>query len=201
MKIAFVAPFYGANAAGGAESECRQTAIHLARAGLEVEILTSCLLDLQHDWNVNVHEAGLSYDGPVTVRRFYVEPTDLTLFSELNGRLIRGESLTEAEEQLFAACHITSCDLLRYLSQHAGNYHALLFIPYPFGTTLFGLPLCSERAVLIPCLHDEGYARMRIVGRVFDAARRLIFHTQAEKILHTDYSVQPPKKALCWGKA
>jgi glycosyltransferase involved in cell wall biosynthesis len=183
VKIAFIAPFYGPMAAGGAEAECRHTAHHLAGDGLTVHVLTTCLLDLQYDWNVNVHRAGVSRDGPITVHRFRVEPAHLSAFARLNQRLIAGDTLTEEEEETFAALHITSFDLLRYLHRHAAEYDRLLFIPYLFGTTLHGLPLCRDRAVLIPCLHDEGYARMRIVRRVFEAASQIIYHTKAERDL------------------
>lgn len=183
MKIAFIAPFYGPNAAGGAESECRNTAQCLAAAGVDVSVLTTCLLDLQHDWNVNVHKAGVSRDGLITVHRFRVEPTDLFVFGDLNRRLIAGATLSDEEELTFAALHITSYDMLRFLEKHGSEYDWLLFIPYPFGTTLFGLPLCAERAVLIPCLHDEGYARMRMVRRLFEAARLVLFHSEPERAL------------------
>ena len=183
MRISFVAPFYGPVAAGGAEAECRQTAHRLARVGVQVDVLTTCLLDLQHDWNINVHAAGVSMDGPVRVHRFRVEPSDLSPFGELNRRLLAREILTPLEEEMFAALHITSFDLLRYLANHAAAYHRILFIPYLFGTTLYGLPLCGDRAVLIPCLHDEGYARMSLVRRVFEVARHIVFHTRAEQSL------------------
>lgn len=183
MRIAFVAPFYGPGAAGGAEAECRHTALHLAKAGVDVHVLSTCLLDLQHDWNINVHAVGLSSDGPIRVQRFRVEPADLTPFAELNRRLLAGERLTSTEEEIFASLHITSFDLLRHLAHHASDYDRIIFIPYLFGTTLHGLPICGDRAILIPCLHDEGYARMNRVHRVFESARKIVFHTRAEQNL------------------
>lgn len=42
MKIAFVIPWYGEDMKGGAEMELREVSVHLAKAGIDVEILTTC---------------------------------------------------------------------------------------------------------------------------------------------------------------
>ena len=53
QKIGFVIPWYGENIPGGAEMELREVATHLKEAGMEVEILTTCVKDFNADWNVN----------------------------------------------------------------------------------------------------------------------------------------------------
>lgn len=183
MKVAFVAPFYGADAAGGAESECRNTAIRLARSGVDVEVLTTCLLDLQHDWNVNVHPEGAARDEGVVVRRFRAEPVDGRAFGPLNQRLIAGARLSADDERAFAAMHINSFGLYRRLAESAASYDRVFFIPYLFGTTLHGTRLCPDKAVLIPCLHDEGYARMTVVKALFERVSGIVYHTDAEREL------------------
>ena len=45
QKIGFVIPWYGENIPGGAEMELREVATHLQKAGMEVEILTTCVKD------------------------------------------------------------------------------------------------------------------------------------------------------------
>lgn len=59
MKIAFVIPWYGENIPGGAETECRTTAENLQKAGIEVEILTTCVKEFLSDWNANYHKEGI----------------------------------------------------------------------------------------------------------------------------------------------
>jgi len=182
VKIAFVAPFYGAQAAGGAEAECRQTAHHLAARGVTVDVLTTCLLDLQHDWNVDAHAAGLHPDGPVRVRRFRSARVDRAAFEGLNRRVMEGVA-DETEQRRFAAQHVSSPDLFRHLADHGGAYDRLVFIPYPFGATIYGSRMFPEKSVLIPCLHDEGYARIAPVRELFARCARIVFHTAAEERL------------------
>jgi len=183
VKVAFVPAFYGAKAAGGAEAECRHTALHLAGRGVEVDILTTCLLDLQHDWNIDAHPAGISKDGPITVRRFRTDHVDRLAFDRLNAPLMRNEEISRDDGERFASLHINSPDLYRYLDQHADDYAWVCFIPYLFGTTLFGSRLRPDRSVLIPCLHDEGYARIQPVKDLFNRVARIVFHTEAERQL------------------
>ena len=136
MKIAFVAPFYGAGASGGAESECRHTVLHLAASGLDVEVFTTCLLDLQHDWGVNVHREGSTVEDGIKVHRFRAETPDLYLFGVLNERLLRGETLSPQEHEQFIALHVNSFGLYRRLAEVSGEFEWFCFIPYLFGRLL-----------------------------------------------------------------
>lgn len=200
MRIAFVAPFFGASAAGGAESEARNTAIRLAASGLSVDVLTTCLLDLHHDWTVNYHRRGVTVEDGLTVRRFRVEPLDLRAFGRLNVKVLDGGRLTREEELQFISMHINSYDLYRYLAAEKTRYDWICFIPYLFGTTYFGSIFCPERAVIIPCLHDEGYARMSIFREMAGRAAKFVFHTGAELDLARRLFDLPEEKALLIGE-
>ncbi len=180
MKIAFVAPFYGARASGGAESECRQTALRLAQQGVEVDILTTCLLDLVHGSMVNAYPQGVSHDDGVVVRRFRADVFEPGPFCELNQRLIDGETLSADEERFFMARNVNSFELYRYIAAHSSEYDWICFIPYLFGTSCYGSQICSEKSILIPCLHDEGYTRMQLIRDMFARVARVAFHTPAE---------------------
>ena len=180
MKIAFVAPFFGERASGGAESECRQTALRLAQQGIEVEILTTCLLDLAHGMTVNAYPQGITHDGDVLVRRFRAAIFDPGPFGQLNQRLIDKEVLTADEERHFMARNVNSFDLYRYIASNSDDYDWLCFIPYLFGTSCYGTEICPEKSILIPCLHDEGYTRMQLVQNMFKRVARIAFHTPAE---------------------
>ena len=193
MRIAFVAPFFGAKASGGAESECRQTALRLAQQpGIDVEILTTCLLDLAHGTTINVHAPGTSRDGDLLVRRFRADVFDPGPFAVLNQRLINGETVSPEEERHFMARHVNSFDLYRYLAAESATYDWICFIPYLFGTTCYGTEICPEKSILIPCLHDEGYARMQLIRDMVARVARIAFHTPAEmQLAETLYGPAP----------
>ncbi len=48
---------------------------------------------------------------------------------------------------------------------------------------MLGPLIHPDRSVIIPCLHDEGYARMSAVRRAFESARAVVFHVPAERDL------------------
>ena len=55
--------------------------------------------------------------------------------------------------------------------------------PYLFGTTLWGAQAAPGRSALLPCLHDEPYARLTTVRRVMGAVRGGLFNAPAEERL------------------
>lgn len=57
-RIAFVPPWFGEAIPGGSETEVRTMALHLHQAGMEVEILTTCIRDSYDDWGRNHHAPG-----------------------------------------------------------------------------------------------------------------------------------------------
>ena len=83
MKVAFVIPWYG-NIPGGAESECRETVLHLADSGVEVEVLTTCVKEFLSDWSDNFYKEGMYHEDGILVRRFPVRKRNTALFNEIN---------------------------------------------------------------------------------------------------------------------
>jgi glycosyltransferase involved in cell wall biosynthesis len=194
LRIAFVCPFFGEDAAGGAEFAARSIALHLAESGVDVDILTTCLKDLPHGITNNVHAPGTTKTGPLTIRRFKAEAPDMTPFSELNDLIIDGCELTAHEELQFMSRHVTSIDMLRYIADHEADYAWFCFIPYLFGTTCFGARLVPHKAIMIPCLHDEGYARLKIVQNAIAACRRIVFNAEAEqRFARSAYGIDSPR--------
>ncbi len=181
MKIAFVAPFFGAKAAGGAEFAARSIACHLADDGIEVDILTTSLQDLPHGITRKTHAAGTSRDGSLTVRRFSVETANMDSFGDLNNFIIDGGKLTDDEELQFMSRHVTSIDLIRYIAEHEAEYDWFCFIPYLFGTSCFGARVVPHKSIIIPCLHDEGYAQMQLVKDLIRSAHKVVFNAEAEQ--------------------
>ena len=71
-KIAFVIPWYAEKIPGGAEMETREVTKHLREAGMNVEILTTCVKEFVSDWGVNYYPEGTETILGVPVRRFKV---------------------------------------------------------------------------------------------------------------------------------
>lgn len=180
--VAFVTPWYGPDIPGGMEAETRRTAEHLAAAGLRVEVLTTCIRDFYADWGKNAHRPGATVHNGVTVRRFAVRRRKRAAFDAVNARLMAGRSVTPAEEQTYIREMFACPDLFDYL-QRRNDDTLLIFIPYMFATTVMGVPIWPQRAIVIPCLHDEAYARMAVYRRVLPQARALLLHTYAERDL------------------
>lgn len=182
-KIAFVTPWYGEEISGGAEAELRGLVHHLSDAGVELEVLTTCVYDFRSDWSVNYHPAGISVCAGIPVRRFPVRPRDTAAFDKVNAKLMRNQEINAIEEKIYQEEMVNSPQLYQYILQHKDQYELFIFIPYMFGTTYYGIQKCYEKAVLIPCLHDESYAYMDIFKKEFCKITGMIFHSAPEQVL------------------
>ncbi len=180
MKVAFVPPWYGTNIPGGAESEVRRTAEHLRAAGVSVEVLTTCVRDFHSDWSHNYHRPGTTVENGVPVRRFPVQRRNRAAFDKVNWRLMNGQMVTQAEERTYLEENVRSLALEQYIAGHIDEY-IYVFIPYLFGTTYWGLQACHGRALMIPCLHNESYARMGRFKDMFQQVQLLILNAEAER--------------------
>lgn len=179
-KLGFVIPWHGKNIPGGAEMALRDVTSHLAKAGVELEILATCVEKFTADWNVDFYEPGCTVEDGITVRRFRVRKRDVQAFDSVNAKLISGQSLTDEEEQTFINEMVNSPDMYEYIREHKDEYSLFVFIPYMFGTTYFGALECLEKAVLIPCFHDEAYAYMNIFRETFSKVAGMLFNARPE---------------------
>lgn len=196
MKLAFVTPWFGRDIPGGAEAECRNTAMQLARYGIPVEILTTCAKDFHSDWSRNHHREGTEIIDGLPVRRFAARKRNVKLYEHYNARMMSGRPLSEREAELFLAESIRSDRLVEYLRDHRNDYY-YVFIPYLYGTTAYGAMVCPERSILIPNLHNEPYAHLKPIQEMFQAVRGVIFHSAAEMRLGMNlYGLKPEKTAL-----
>lgn len=191
-RLAIVVPRYGAEVNGGAEALARAYALRLA-GHCEVTVLTTCALDYR-TW-ADHFPAGESPDGDVTVLRFPVPvPRDETSFDALSARVLTGARSAADEAEWMDAQGPVSPALEQHLGEHGSRYDAVLFIPYLYATTVRGLPLVRDRAVLVPALHDEPPLRLAIFDEVIASARSLVFSTPEEMSLATRrFGVDPSR--------
>lgn len=179
-KIGFVIPWYAENIPGGAEMETREVTKHLKAVGLDVEILTTCVKEFGSDWNKNYYPEGEEIVHNVPVKRFKVKKRDTRAFAAVNTKLMNGTVPTAEEQQIFVDEMVNSPDLYKYIKKHSREYTAFVYIPYMFGTTYFGVKTCPEKAVLIPCFHDEAYVYMDVFRSLYSKAAGMIFNARPE---------------------
>lgn len=179
MKTAFVIPFYGTDIGGGAEMQCRRLAENLVERGADVEILTTTLRDLTADWNSPYYDPGVYKVNGVTVRRFHARPTNSDVFNPVNEKIIARADLSIEDELDYSQNAVNSDALFEFIGENKKDY-VYFFIPYLFGTSINGTAVAPEKSVLIPCLHDEGYAALRVIRQMFDRASAALFNSRAE---------------------
>lgn len=100
-KIGFVIPWYYEDIRGGAEQEMRGLVKHLHEAGVDVEIITTCVKDFASDWTENYFKEGIDTIDGVTVRRFKVRKGDMKEFHKVNAKIMQGKTISYDEETMF----------------------------------------------------------------------------------------------------
>jgi glycosyltransferase involved in cell wall biosynthesis len=180
MRLLWVVPRFGSATVGGAERLVLGLASRALPDGWSSEIATTCAVD--HETWENVLEPGVLSENGVVVRRFLVGPRNDARFWELH-RLILSSAATYAEELEWLANSVWSPDLQRFLDEKGDAYDLILFSPYLFGTTVWGAQVRPDSSALVPCLHDEPYAHLRTVGRMFRSVQGCLFNSEEEEQL------------------
>jgi glycosyltransferase involved in cell wall biosynthesis len=191
-RIAFVVPRYGLDVLGGAETFARQFAEHLSHAypaqdrspgEVDVTVLTTCARNLL-TWR-NEYPMGESRVNQVRVIRFPIDHRcrDAHLFQRLTDRFNRGEPASCADQTAWLEHSAHSPDLYLHLARHGNEYDLLIFLPYLFGTTVYGSAIWPDKSVICPCLHDEPYAYFDDLRRALLTVRGLMFISPAEQAL------------------
>lgn len=177
-RIAFVTPRFGAEVVGGSEAVSREAARGLAGRGWDVEVFTTCAVD-HYTWE-NTLPAGPSSQDGLQVRRF---PT-LRHLSHVGRRaqacIEEGGAPTPDEQVTWLGYQFRCPELFHHLVRFGDGYDAVVFSPYMFWTTSVGLRAVPERAVVMPCLHDENYARLDVFRHVLADPRSVWFLSEPE---------------------
>ncbi len=181
LKLALVCPRYAAGAAGGAEVLIQRWAEYLAARGHDVEVLTTCARN-HFTWE-NHFPPGPGRVNGVSVIRFPVNPRDLIIHQKISEKIVHGIETTLAEEESWLDNGVTSDGLVRHLRENISRFDSVIFAPYLFGLTYRGITAVPEKAVLVPCLHNEPFAYLQTTRRIFFAARAVFFNTDGERQL------------------
>ena len=180
-RIAFVPLRYGPQVVGGSEALTRELAGGLAARGWEVEVLTSRVVD-HIAWSDELPE-GESHDHGVTIRRFSSIRRHSPAGQSAQLKIQQGIIPSLDEQWAWIAWRYTTPDLFRYLVRYGSLYDAVIFTPYLFWHTIVGLGVTPRNAVVMPCLHDEPYARLDIVRPVLSEPRSVWFLSEPEHAL------------------
>lgn len=181
MRVLMVPPRFGEGMVGGAENLVRGLALRASTAGVDVEVATTCAVDNQ-DW-LNTLPAGESHEDGLVVRRFEVERRNARRHRFLHQELMRTGRLSTLQEADLMGTSVWSSGLQRFLDTEGPSYDAIVFAPYLFGTTFWGLQSWPQRSVVIPCLHDEPYAHLPSMRRVLGSAALRMYNAPGEQAL------------------
>jgi glycosyltransferase involved in cell wall biosynthesis len=180
MRLLWILPRFGGSTVGGAERLVGELAARGVPDEWRSEVATTCASD-HFTWK-NELPPGDSVEDGIVVRRFEVGRRDGARYERLHAEILAGNADYPAELE-WLANGVWSPGLLRFLEEQIGKYDLALFAPYFFGTTVWGAQVGPERSALVPCLHDEPYARLRTVRRLLAAVRGCVFNSEAEERL------------------
>ncbi len=178
MRILWVVPRYGRGIVGGAETLVRALATRCAAMGWDCEVATTCAVD--HVTWADALPAGTSDEDGVRVHRFPVGPRDPRRHDALHAAVVGGRA-GYAEQLEWLSHGVWSPGLQEFLED--ADHDLRVLAPYLFGTTIWGAQAAPERSALLPCLHDEPYAHLRIVHDVVGAVRGCLFNAPGEERL------------------
>jgi len=198
MKLAVVAPRYGVEVPGGAETAARLLAGKLAAiAGWSVEAFTTCALDAS-TWTDHYPAGTVDVDG-VTVHRFPVTGRRAADFDACTDLVVRrGRRVTDDEQRVWLDKQgPISPALIEAIVRSDADVVA--FHPFLFHPTVAGLPRVASRAVLHPAAHDEPMLKLPMYRDVFAAASGLAYWSAPEQRLVEARFTVASKRAVVVG--
>ncbi|HTW07564.1 MAG TPA: glycosyltransferase family 4 protein [Acidimicrobiales bacterium] len=164
-RVAFVCPRYGADIVGGAEALVREVALGLVDRGWEAQVLTSCAVN-PYSWANELPEGARDEDG-ILVRRFRnVLATSASKEHAVHGRIYYGERPSLDDQVTWLQALFRNPGLFETVLRERDEFDAFVFAPYLFFSTTVCMPIVADRAVVMPCLHDEAYAHLEVMRHV-----------------------------------
>lgn len=179
-RVAVVSPRFGLGFAGGAEHSLATMATHLRQAGWQVEVFTTCN-EHAHCWRNTLPPGVTQWDG-LTIRRFPIDAVNAERFERAceQIRQRRGEVAASVEAD-YLANGLGSTALVEELQARNQEFAAILVGPYLFRLTWQVAQALPRQTLVVPCFHDEPYARLPSLRQVFSHAAGMLFHTPIEQ--------------------
>ncbi len=182
-RLAVVSPrVTGFGTAGGAEILLQHLAQRAQGVGIETVFLTTCAQD-HVNWR-NTEPAGCRRIDGLPVEFFPVDGArDPGRFHRLQDRIGRGARLTDVEEREWLSHGPRSEALCARLRELLPSLDAVLMGPYLLALIHDAAAVAGRKTRLVPCLHDEPFARLRVVRDLFACVGGIIFNSQPEQDL------------------
>jgi glycosyltransferase involved in cell wall biosynthesis len=201
--ITIVVPWFGPDTAGGAETQARQLAQAIRAEGAPIEVWATAGRDSFAPPDLAHYPEGPDIVDGVPVRRFAITPPRRDPYIPLpvaRRRGLLGAPLAFPDHELRLLASLVSSDALLEAIAAEGQGRQFLFIPYPFPTSFWGTLLAGEHAHLLPCLHDEPYARYSTYRFMFRRAHRALANSPAERDLALRLYDLPPDRVVVAGE-
>ncbi len=199
--ITIVLPWFGHDTAGGAETQARQLAQAIHALGVPIEVWATTGRDAFAPPEPYYAEGPDEFDG-VPVRRFALTPphADRYVPPAVARRGLHAQLPEFPDHELRLLASLVSSDALLEAIAAEGVGRRFLFVLYAFPTSFWGALLAGERAHLLPCLHDEPYARYSTVRWLFRYARHTLANSPAERDLALHLYDLPPDRVVTAGE-
>lgn len=169
---------YGPQIVGGSEALTREIAMGLAGRGWDVEVLTTRVVD--HQSMADELPEGESRVDGLTVRRFSTQHHWSRPGLKAQQLIQEGIIPPVDDQWTWVGWRFTLPDLFHHLLRHADGYDAVVFSPYMFWNTTVGISAVRGNAVVMPCLHDESYARLSVMRPVLADPASVWFLSEPE---------------------
>jgi glycosyltransferase involved in cell wall biosynthesis len=161
--VAIVAPRYGEKLAGGAERSLRTIAETLRAAGVPVEVFTTCARR-EGTWANDLPE-GTEMIGGVPVHRFAAEATP----------------------------SLRSPRLLDALRERGNDFNRIVVGPYLFDLTRDVAQAFPDKAIVVPCFHDEPAIREPACRAAYEPVGGILYHSAEEaELAHAEIGLNHP---------
>lgn len=180
-KVCFVVQRYGVEVNGGGEQECRQYAEHLISL-YDVSVVTTKALEYS-TWE-NWYTADEEIINGVKVYRFPVDkPREQSEFNEVSVRLHNSPHDLSIQQDWIDKQGPYCPRLIKFLKEHKNDFDVFLFSGYLYYTTIIGLPVVKDKAILISLAHDEPFLQLERYQKLFYMPRAFFFNTDEERAL------------------
>ncbi len=152
----------------------------LQEAGQRVEIFTTCTL-AEARWQ-NELPAGTVTLAGLTVHRFPMDPHDPIAHGETVRAILEADGqVTPDMERRYLEHSIHSTALIDALRARRDDFDAIIVGPYLFGLTADIVGEFTDRALLVPCFHDEPLARLALWPRLYGEVGGILYHSGEEQ--------------------
>lgn len=170
VRFAVVATRFGDGFVGGAEASLRTMAESLHAAGHCVEVFT-----------ISGSAPGRRRASVPATQEFSPEPCDPDRFAAAADLIRRSDGVVSRDtEQTYWQNSQRSTDVIDAL-RSAEPFDAILVGPYLSGLTREVARAFPDRTLLVPCFHNEPFARLPEMLNIYRGVAGVIYHSPEEK--------------------